>query len=63
MCRLNFELGRGLRASVSGFYELGTEHPRVLDFRVFGKFPVGTDQKVLILAVHPGEKLSSLHHF
>ena len=57
------KLGCGLGALVGGFFELGPEHPRVLDFRVFGKFPVGTDQKGLILAVHPGEKFSSLNHF
>ena len=57
LCRLNFELGRGLGASVGGFSSFsGSRLPGI------GNFPVGTDQKVLILAVHPGEKLSSPHH-
>ena len=61
---MNFETGAGVfGASVGGHSELGTECPRVLDIRGIWEFLLGADQKVFILAAHPGGRFSSQNHF
>ena len=57
------KLGRGLGASVGGFFR--ARHRASSCSRLSGiwEFPVGADQKVFILAAHPGERFSSQNHF